>query len=102
MGGNAFTVGLLLGGFLIASWVDAKVGDARPGTPAKRLAHAVAGVLALEGSVGLLYVVQAATPSQPVFLVAVFALFLPALTYALLAGLWVLRMLAELAHIAGR
>jgi hypothetical protein len=37
-----------------------------------------------------------------VFLVAVFTLFLPALVYTVLAALWLLRMLAELAHFAGR
>jgi hypothetical protein len=102
MGGQAFTIGLALGAFLLASWVDAKLGDARPGSPAKRFVHAVVGLVALEGSVGLLYLVQGASTSQAVFLVAVFTLFLPALVYTVLAALWLLRMLAELAHFAGR
>jgi hypothetical protein len=102
MGGQAFTGGLALGGFLLASWVDAKVGDARPDSPKKRFVHAAVGLLLLEGSVGLLYLVDGAGASQPLFLVAVLALFLPALVYAVLAALWLLRMLAEFAHSAGR
>ena len=102
MGGQAFTIGLVLAGVLLASWVDAKVGDARPDSPKKRFVHVALGLILLEGSVGLLYLVAGAGASPPLFLLAVFALFLPALVYVVLTALWLLRMLADFAHFAGR
>lgn len=100
MGGSTFTLGLGLGAFLLASWVDAKLGDSRPESPYRRLAHALAGVAILEGSVGGLYLIAGA--SSVVRLIAVFVLFLPALVYALLAGLWMMRTLADIVGLARR
>jgi biotin transporter BioY len=102
MGGTEFTIGLALGAFLIASWVDSKLGDSRPQAPAKRFAHAVAGLLAVESAVGLLYLVQAAGAPKLGVLLAVFVFFLPALTYSLLAAQWLLRTLVEIMRFAGR
>jgi biotin transporter BioY len=103
MGGTEFTIGLALGAFLLASWVDSKVGDSRrPQAPAKRFAHAVAGLLAVESAVGLLYLVQAAGAPRLGVLLAVFVFFLPALTYSLLAAQWLLRTLVEIMRFAGR
>ena len=102
MGGNNFTLALTAGGFVLASWVDARLGDSRPDTPKQRMGHVVAGLVLLEASVGALYLVQAAGVPHSVFMVAVLVLFLPALTYALLTGLWLLRMLAEIARLARR
>ena len=45
MGGIDFTFALALGAFLLASWVDAKVGDSRPEAPAKRIGLCLLGVL---------------------------------------------------------
>ena len=97
---DQFTLGLLVGGFLLASWVDAKVGDARPADTMRRIGHVVVGVVLMQLSVGALYLVHGVGPSDPVFLVAVFVIFLPALVYALLAGLWVIRAAADLARLA--
>jgi hypothetical protein len=102
MGGIDFTFALALGAFLLASWVDARVGDSRPEAPAKRIGFCLLGVLALQGSVGALYLVQAAGASQAGMLAAVLGLFLPALIFALLTGLWLLRMLADIAGVARR
>jgi len=102
MGGGAFTLGLGLGGFLLASWIDARVGDSRPESPYRRLAHALAGVAVLEGSVGVLYLIAGATTSNVVRLIALFALFLPALVYSLVAGLWMMRTLADIVGLARR
>ena len=100
MGGSSFTLGLGLGAFLLASWVDARVGDSRPESPYRRLAHALAGVAILEGSVGVLYLIAGATSSNVARVAAVFGLFLPALVYALLAGLWMMRTLADIVGLA--
>ncbi len=94
--GDKFTTGLLIGGFLLASWVDSKVGDARPSATMRRIYHALAGVILLQVSLGGLYAVHAVGASPPLVMVAVFGIFLPALVYALLAGLWVMRAAAEL------
>src|SRR2546428_837840 len=102
MGEVDFTLALAVGAFLLASWVDSQVGNARPASPAKRIVHAFVGVLVLEASVGALYLIQAGGASQAGFIAAILGLFVPALVYAMLAGLWVIRMLAELAGLAGR
>jgi ABC-type glycerol-3-phosphate transport system permease component len=59
-------------------------------------------VLALQASVGGLYLVQAAGASQAGLMAAVLGLFLPALIFALLTGLWLLRMLADIVGVARR
>jgi hypothetical protein len=102
MGEVDFTLALTVGAFLLASWVDAQVGASRPASPGKRLAHALVGVLLVQASVGALYLVQAAGASPAGLMAAVLALFLPALVYAMLAGLWMIRMLAEIAGAARR
>jgi hypothetical protein len=102
MGDADFTVALTAGAFLLASWVDARVGDARPSSAGKRMAHALVGVVAVQAAVGALYGVQAASGSQTVLMAAVLAVFLPALVYAMVAGLWMVRMLAELTRSASR
>jgi hypothetical protein len=102
MGGIDFTLALVTGAVLLAGWVDARVGDSRPESPMRRMGHVLVGLAVMEGSVGALYLVQAAGPPQAVFMVAVLGLFLPALVYVLLAGLWLLRTLAEIARLARR
>src|SRR6266542_6888078 len=97
MGGTEFTLALTGGAFLLASWVDSRVGDTRrPSSLVKRFAHCVIGVLLLEGSVGALYLVQAAGGPESAVMAAVLTLFLPALVYTLLTALWLFRTLAEI------
>jgi hypothetical protein len=96
--GDKFTIGLLIGGFLLASWVDSRVGDGRPAATMRRIYHALAGLIVLQLSLVGLSVVHAVGASEPLVMVAVFALFLPALVYALLTALWVMRSVAELPH----
>jgi hypothetical protein len=102
MGEVDFTLALAVGAFLLASWVDSQVGSSRPASPGKRTAHALVGVVLVQASVGALYLLQAAGASQAGLMAAVLALFLPALVYAMLGGLWLVRMLAELAGFARR
>jgi hypothetical protein len=102
MGGIDFTFALAVAGFLLASWVDARVGDSRPESPAKRIGLSLVGMLVLQASVGGLYLVQGAGASHAVLMVAVFGLFLPALVFAFLTGLWVMRTIADIAGLARR
>jgi len=100
MGGDDFTLALMVAAALLAGWVDFRFGDSRPEAPMRRIAHAVAGVIALQLSVGGLYLVHGAGVPQAGFVAAVLILFLPALVYALLAGSWVMRTLAEILSLA--
>lgn len=93
------TFALAVGGLLLASWVDAKVGDSRrPESPMKRIGLCLVGVLLLQVSVAGLYLFK----SQAALMLGVFGLFLPALVFAMLTGLWLIRMLADIAGLARR
>ena len=92
------TLALAVGGLLLASWVDAKVGDSRPESPMKRIALCFVGVLLLQASAGSLYLVG----SQAAIMAIVFGLFLPALVFAMLTGMWLIRMLADITGLARR
>ena len=94
------TIGLVLGAAMLAAWVDARLGEARPHTPTQVLIHGGLSAVGLFSSVGLLSLVYG-IPEGP-FMVAVLTVFLPALVYALLAGLWMLRALSGLTGLAGR
>lgn len=92
------TLALAGGGLLLASWVDAKVGESRPESPAKRVGLCLVSVLLLQASVGALYLLE----SQTALMAGIFGLFLPALVFAMLTGLWLIRMLADIAGLARR
>ncbi len=99
MGGITLTFALAGGGLLLASWVDGKVGDSRrPESPMKRIGLCLVGVLLVQASAGSLYLFD----SQAGLMAGVFGLFLPALVFAMLTGLWLLRMLADIAGLARR
>jgi hypothetical protein len=96
----SFITGLTLGAAMLALWLDTRLGNARPETPARRTLHVGLGIVALFVSVGVLSLVHGL--GQGVILVGVLTMFLPALTYALLAALWMMRTLAEARGLAGR
>jgi hypothetical protein len=98
MGGTILTLALAGGGLLLASWVDAKVGDSRPASPIKLIGLCFVGVLLLQATAAALYLVD----SQAAIMAFVFGLFLPALVFAMLTGLWLLRLLAGIAGLARR
>jgi hypothetical protein len=100
MGGREFMLALTLGAGMLAAWVDVRLGDARPAEPLQRILHAGLSMVALFAAVGLLGLVHGVT--QSLVMVAVLTVFLPALVYSLLAGLWMIRTLADLAGLAGR
>jgi hypothetical protein len=93
MTGTVFAAVMTVAAALLAAWVDARVGDARPQTPGQKLMHVALSVAALNVALVVLRLVDG-LPQQALTL-AVLALFLPALVYALLAGFWLLRTLAE-------
>jgi hypothetical protein len=95
----AYTLTLTLGAALLAFWLDARFPGLRPKTAAQGLIHAAIGVFTMFGAAGLLQLVYGIPDSA--FMAMVLGVFLPSLVYALLAGLWMLRALANLT-LAGR
>ena len=96
----SFTLTLTLGAALLAVWLDARLASLRPKTPLGGLLHAAVGALAVLGAAGLLGLVYGIP--QPAFAAMLLGVFLPALVYSLLGGLWMLRTLAEMRGLAGR
>jgi len=91
---------LLVGAFLLAAWVDERIGDSRPESPKRRIGHVLVGFAVLEASVGVLYLVNSAGIPQIAFMGVVLGVFLPALTYSLLTAMWLVRTLVEIARLA--
>ena len=96
------TLGLVVGAFLLAVWADARVGESRPESPVRRVAHVLVAFVLLEASVGFLYLVDSMHVGQVVFMGFVLGVFLPALTYCLLTAMWLVRTLVEIARFARR
>jgi hypothetical protein len=90
-----FTLTLTLGAALLAVWLDARFTGLRPKTAAQGLGHAVAGVFAVLGAAGLLMLLYGDI-TDTAFMAIVLGVFVPALTYSLLTGLWMVRALANL------
>jgi hypothetical protein len=97
---HVFTVGLTVGCLVLAVWLDARLGESRPAGYIRRIGHSVVAFLVLEGSTGVLYYAKAHGLGAPGIMLGVFLLFLPALVYALLTGLWLIRTLADVARLA--
>jgi hypothetical protein len=98
-GYGVFTLTLTLGAGMLAVWVDGRFPRVRPKTAAAGFVHAALGCFAVLGAAGFLALVYGIP--QWLFMGAVLGVFLPALVYSLLAGLWMLRALANLT-LAGR
>ena len=99
MGEIDFSLALMVGAALLALWLDLRLAGLRPQTPAQGLIHAAVSLFGLFAAVGLLYLVHGVP--QTLFMVVVLSVFLPALIYALVAGAWMLRALADLARPTG-
>jgi len=100
MRSHDFTLALTFGAAVLAMWLDARLASVRPRTPTWSLVHAVLSLLGLVAAVGLLYLVHGVP--EKLFMVAVLTVFLPALIYALLAMLWMLRLLTDITGFARR
>jgi heme A synthase len=96
------TLGLVVGAFLLACWVDARIGDSRPESPGRRVGHVLVAFVCLQASVGVIYLVYGVGIPQLAFMGVVLAVFLPALTYSLLTAMWLIRTLVEIAGFARR
>lgn len=89
----SFTLTLTLGASLLAIWLDARFTVLRPKTLAQGLIHSAVAVFSVLGAAELLVLVYGIPDAA--FMALVLGVFLPALVYSLLAGLWMLRALVN-------
>jgi hypothetical protein len=101
MGGIAFAGPLTVGAALLAVWVDCRLGERRPATPMRRFIHAGVAFAILQIASALAAHIANGAPREQ-GLSAVFLLLLPSLVYAFVAGVWLIRTLADAARLAGR
>ena len=95
MGGGAFPISLAVGSALLAIWCDVRLERVRPASPASRIGHTAAAYLILQLAVAATATLDHAPAYEQ--LCAVFLLVLPCLVYAFLAGVWLMRTLADVA-----
>jgi hypothetical protein len=99
MGPDGFIAAFTIGAVFLAGWVDVRLGRRRPDAPLRRVVHALAAFVVLQlATYVLAYVVHRDAPFGP-RLIAFFLMYLPSLVYAFLAGLWLMRTLAEVARL---
>jgi hypothetical protein len=100
MSGAAFGIVLAAGAALVALWIDVRWERRRPESPMRRMGHSFAAYAVLQlASAATVHLGGAGTPlGQRV--AVLFVLFGPGLVYAFLAGIWVLRSLADAARLA--
>ncbi len=95
-----FAVPFAVGSALVAVWFDCRFEGRRPESPARRLFHAAAAFALLRLSVAVTgQFVDAPALTR---LLAVFGILLPAFVYAYLAGVWLMRTLADAVNFARR
>ena len=102
MGNLVFTTGLTIGCLVLAVWFDLRLGKSRPESFIRRIAHAAVAFVLLEASTGVLYYAKTNGVGAFGITTGLFILFLPALVYSFLTGLWLMRTLADVARLARR
>jgi hypothetical protein len=92
-----FTLTLVLGAFLLATWFDTRLERLRPSSTGWRTIHVAASCVLLQVAAGgaALLVPEGADIRHK--LLAVFAILLPVFVYTFVSALWMLRTLAEAA-----
>jgi hypothetical protein len=101
MGGIAFAGPLTVGAALLAVWADCRLSERRPATPMRRFVHAGVAFAILQIASALAAHI-AGGGSRANGLAAIFFLLLPSLVYSFVAGVWLIRTLADAARLAGR
>ncbi len=102
MSGPALGIVLAVGAALLALWVDVRFDGRRPGTPLRRIGHAILACVVLQ--VVTMASSRHITPTTMlgVRLAALYGLLLPSLVYGFLCGLWIMRTLTDAARLARR
>ena len=95
---GAFIIVLTVAALVLALWLDVRFGDSRPKSPTQRILHSGVAYILLQASMAILRYVDDAGAASSGMAVTVLAVFLPALVYAFLTGIWLLRTVAEVAR----
>jgi hypothetical protein len=99
MGANGFAAVLTISALLLALWLDLRLGERRPESPMRRLAHAFAAFVVFELCTSGFGYVARRWVGAPEQLTALFVLYLPGLVYAFLASLWLTRTPVDVARL---
>jgi hypothetical protein len=102
MGGIGFIVCLTVGAAVLGVWIDYRLGSRRPESAVRRFVHAGIAFALLQVTTGLGDHVASGQAGKGQRLAAIFLLLLPSLAYAFMAGLWLVRTVAEAARATGR
>jgi hypothetical protein len=85
-----------VGAAILAVWLEIRIGERRPSSLRARMAHAAAAfVLVQASSSALAHLIHEDTPART-SATLLLLLFLPALVYAFVVGMWLLRTLKEI------
>jgi len=98
----SYPVSLAIGAALIAGWLDWRFKERRPVSLARRACHLAAAYAALQTATACADYLIGANAAAARQLGVVFVLVLPSIVYAFLAGLWLVRTLADVARLARR
>jgi hypothetical protein len=88
------------GASVLALWLWVRLGELRPHSLRSALVHAVLAVAALNGVSFAMGSVVGEDPSRGAAMVGLLAMFLPAMTYAFLASLYVLEQIQRRLYAA--
>jgi hypothetical protein len=97
-----FAAAFVVGAALLALWLDWRLGGRRPASLTVCVGHAIAACMALRLAAAVGERLAGASPGPQERLIVLFVLLLPGIVYAFLAGLWLMRTLAEASRFARR
>lgn len=96
-----FAGALAVGAALLACWVDVRLERRRPVSSTVRIGHALAAYVVVRATTVVSHGIVGSSGAPALKLLAVvFVIVLPGLVYAFLAGLWLMRTLAEVARLS--
>lgn len=98
----SFGIVLACGAALLAVWVDVRLSARRPEAPLRCVGHAAAAYAVVQLAAFAFSLVAGGSASTTLRLVALLIVFLPALVYAFLSGVWLMRMLAAVTRAVRR
>jgi hypothetical protein len=97
-----FAGAFAVGAALLACWLDVRLERRRPVSPTRRFGHALAAFAVVRVTTAVSQELAGSDSPRLKLLAVLFAVVLPGLVYAFLAGLWLMRTLAEVARAARR
>jgi hypothetical protein len=100
MGLVNFAGALAVGAAVLACWLDVRLERARPASSTVRIGHALAAYAVVRATTVVSHGIVGTGAPASKLLAVVFVVVLPGLVYAFLAGLWLMRTLAEVARLS--